>query len=117
MPNIQFNYRYRCSGNYKKFISVVFANPDGIELAELESRIQSKLIYGEYFYAAQWQLPEVFTDIVDFRIDPTWPSFESVAYTDAAADADISLVEFMEVVEGLRRVISSYNPSNRPMAH
>ncbi len=60
--------------------------------------IQSKLIYGEYFYAAQWQLPEVFTDIVDFRIDPTWHEFESVAYTDAAADAGISLAGFMEVV-------------------
>ncbi|HWZ21015.1 MAG TPA: hypothetical protein VNW06_00090 [Cytophagaceae bacterium] len=98
MPNIQFNYRYRCSGNYKKFISVVFANKDGVELPELENLIQSKLIYGEYFYAAQWQLPEVFTDIVDFRIDPTWHEFESVAYTDDTADAGISMAEFMEVV-------------------
>ena len=98
MPNIQFNYRYRCSGNYKKFISVVFANPDSVELPELEKLIQSKLIYGEYFYAVEWQLPEVFTDIVDFRIDPTWPSFESVAYTDEAADAEISLAGFMGII-------------------
>ncbi len=98
MPNIQFNYRYRCSGNYKKFISVVFANPDGVALPELEKLIQSKLIYGEYFYAAQWQLPEVFTDIIDFRIDPTWPSFESVAYTDEASDTGISLAEFMGII-------------------
>jgi len=100
MPNIQFNYRYRCSGNYKKFISVVFANPDGVELPELEHLIQSKLIYGEFFYAAQWQLPEVFTDIVDFRIDPTWHEFESVAYTDEAADEGISLAGFMGRVVG-----------------
>ena len=98
MPNIQFDYRYRCSGNYKKFVSVVFANPDGVELGKLENLIQSKLIDGEYFYAAQWQLPEVFTDIVDFRIDPTWHEFESVAFTDEAADAGISVGEFMEIV-------------------
>ena len=78
---------------------MVFANPDGVELPELEKLIQSKLIYSEYFYAAQWQLPEVFTDIVDFRTDPTWPSFESVAYTDAAADAGISLAGFMGIIE------------------
>ena len=84
MPNIKFNYRYRCNGNYKKFISVIFANPDNIELQALENLILSKLIYGEYFYADAWQLPEIFTDIVDFRIDPTWHEFLSVEYTDEA---------------------------------
>jgi len=101
MPNIQFNYFYRCSGNYKKFISVIFSNPGNIELSELETLIKSKLIYGEYFYATQWQLPEVFTDKIDFRIDPTWYEFESVAYTDAAADSGISLAGFTEVVGGI----------------
>jgi len=37
---------------------------------------------------------KLFTDIVDFRIDPIWHAFESVAYTDAAADAGISLAGF-----------------------
>ena len=101
MPNIQFNYRYRCSGNYKKFISVVFANPDGVGLAELDKLIQSKLIYDEYFYAAQWQLPEVFTDIVDFRVDPTWHEFESVACTYDAADDGVSLAVFMGLVRNV----------------
>jgi len=77
---------------------VVFANPDGVELAEVEGLIRSKLIYGEYFYAAQWQLPEVFTDIVDFRVDPTWHEFESVAYTDGAEDAGISVAGFMGII-------------------
>jgi hypothetical protein len=99
MPNIQFNYRYRCSGNYKKFISVVFANPDGVELAELEKLIQSKLIYGEYFYAAQWRLPEIFTDIVDFRIDPTWHEFESLKYTSDPFHELFSLEEFIVLIE------------------
>jgi hypothetical protein len=99
MPNIQFNYLYRCSGNYKKFISVVFANPDNINLTDLENLIKSKLIFGEYFYAAQWHLPEVFTDIIDFRIDPTWHEFESVVYTDGDANAGISLAGFMGIIK------------------
>ena len=99
MANILFNYLYRCSGNYKRFISVVFANPDNIQLAELENLIKSKLIYGEYFYAAQWHLPEVFTDIVDFRIDPTWPEFESVVYTDDVANTEMSLGEFIAIAD------------------
>ena len=97
MPNIKFNYRYRC--NYKKFIPVIFANPDNIELQLLENLILPKLIYGEYFYASDWQLPEIFTDIVDFRIDPTWHEFESVEYTDEAANSSTSLADFVEIME------------------
>ena len=98
MPNIKFNYRYRCSGNYKKFISVIFSNPTAIELSELEILIKSKLIYGEFFYADEWKLPEIFTDIVDFRIDPTWHEFESIEYTDETANTRILLTEFIEVI-------------------
>jgi hypothetical protein len=98
MPNIKFNYLYRCSGNYKKFASVIFTNPTEIELLELETFIKSKLIDETWFYAEEWKLPEIFTDIVDFRIDPTWHEFESIEYTDEAANSDISLTVFMEIV-------------------
>ena len=98
MPNIQFNYRYRCSGNYKKFISVVFANPDNIELHDLENLIRSKLIYGEFFYAEERQLPEIFTDIVDFRIDPTWHEFEALEYTGKPNNAGDDLSHFIRPV-------------------
>lgn len=86
MPNIKFVYRYRCSGNYKKHDSIVFANPRNIELSIIEEIIKSKLIYGEYFYAAEWQIPEIFTDIIDFRIDPSWHEFESLEYTTEPAN-------------------------------
>jgi hypothetical protein len=99
MPNIKFNYFYRCSGNYKKFISVIFANPADIELSELENLIKSKLIYGECFYAEELQLPEIFTDIVDFRIDPTWHEFESIEYTDEAENTELDLGEFAKTIE------------------
>jgi len=99
MPNIKFNYLYRCSGNYKKFIPVIFANPANIELSELETLIKSKLIYGECFYAEEWRLPQIFTDIVDFRIDPTWHEFESVEYADEPANTMLTLDELMGAIK------------------
>lgn len=99
MPNIKFNYLYRDSGNYKKFNAVIFANPTGIDLSILESLIKSKLIYETWFYAKEWKLPEIFTDIIDFRVNPTWHEFESVEYTDGAADVSFNLIEFMELIK------------------
>lgn len=80
MPNIKFNYLYRDSGNYKKYGFVIFTNPDNIELIEVEKRVRSKLIDGQWFYADEWGLPELFFEWVDFRVDPTWHEFEGVEY-------------------------------------
>jgi len=98
MSNIKFSYLYRDGSNYKKYDSVVFSNPDGIDVAELENLIRSKLIDGEFFYATEWSLPEFFTEYVDFRIDPTWHEFVALAYTDEPANALCGLVEFMELI-------------------
>jgi hypothetical protein len=98
MPNIKFNYLYRDSGNYKRFNSVIFANPDNIDLLELEVFIKSKLIDETWFYANEWNLPEVFTKIIDFRIDPTWHEFESVGYTVERASRNTELNKLMEIL-------------------
>jgi len=102
MQNIQFNYLYRDSGNYKKYDFVIFANPDNIELSELESSIKSKLLWGEWFYADDWKLPELFLPLFDFKIDPTWHEFEGIEYTDDEANSPITLDEFMEIVRSTK---------------
>jgi hypothetical protein len=93
MPNIKFNYLYRDSGNYKKFSSVIFYNPNNIELTELEKLIKSKLIDGLWFYADEWKLPELFTEYLDSRIDPIWHEFESIEYIDEPENAPFGLNE------------------------
>ena len=95
MPNIKFNYLYRDSGNYKKFDAVIFANPTGIDLSILESIIKSKLIYETWFYAEEWKLPEIFTDIIDFRVDPTWHEFERIEYTIEETNISLDLEDFL----------------------
>ncbi|HAL83405.1 MAG TPA: hypothetical protein DCO83_15170 [Mucilaginibacter sp.] len=99
MPNIKFNYLYRDSGNYKKFNAAIFSNPIGIDLSKLESLIKSKLIYETWFYAEEWKLPEIFTDIVDFRIDPTWHEFESIEYTDEPSVDSVNLIAFIDLIK------------------
>ncbi|MDB5015400.1 MAG: hypothetical protein JWQ84_232 [Mucilaginibacter sp.] len=103
MPNIKFNYLYRDSANYKKFGYVVFSNHNNIELSELESLIRSKLIYETWFYADEWNLPELFLEHCDFRFDPTWHEFESVEY-QYNTNGKISPIEkFILIIEQTNR--------------
>lgn len=97
MPNIKFSYLYRDGSNYKKYDFVIFANPDNVNLTELESLIKSKLIYDEWFYATEWNLPEFFTDYCDFRVDPTWHEFENLEHTDEDINTG-SLSDFIDLI-------------------
>ena len=103
MPNIKLSYLHRDGSNYKKYDSVIFANPDNIELSEIETLVRVKLTWGEWFYAEDWKLPVLFLLTFDFRIDPTWHEFEAIEYTDEAANSDITLAEFMELVENTKQ--------------
>jgi hypothetical protein len=101
MPNIKFNYLYRDGANYKNFNSIVFENDRSISLENLETLIKSKLIYGEWFYADQWKMPEIFLSTFDFKIDPTWHEFESVEYCDDPANSTCTLAEFVGILKSL----------------
>lgn len=91
MPNIKFNYLYRDSANYKKYGSIVFANPANIDLLELETLIRSKLIDDTWFYADEWAIPELFPDTFDWKIDPAWHEFSSVEHTDEESNILLKL--------------------------
>lgn len=101
MPNIKFNYLYRDGSNYKKFNSIIFEDDQSISLEELELLIKSKLIYGEWFYADQWKIPEIFLSTFDFKIDPTWHEFESVEYSDEPDNSTFTLAEFVGILKSL----------------
>jgi hypothetical protein len=98
MPNIKFSYLYRDGANYKKFNAVIFKNDPPISIEELEILIKSKLIYGEWFYADQWELPEMFLDSFDHKIDLTWHEFESVGYTNESSNTSMDIQEFVNVL-------------------
>jgi len=99
MPNIKFNYHYRDSGNYKNCGFVIFANPCNLDLPDLEKRVRAKLIWGEWFYAEEWRITELFFECIDFRVEPTWHEFECIEYTNDPPTQSISIVHFMKLIE------------------
>jgi len=104
MPNIKFSYLYRDGGNYKKFDYVIFANPNNIDLSQIETTIREKLIDKTWFYADEWKLPELFLDMFHWRVDPTWHEFEAIEYTNETPNASISLSDFIEAVKQIKPV-------------
>ena len=73
---IRFNYLHRDSGNWKKFGSKKFSNPDQLTIEEIEQRIRQNLIDQEYFYPDQVGIKKFkFHKYLD---DYSWYEFESV---------------------------------------
>jgi hypothetical protein len=101
MPNIKFNYLYRDAGNYKNFNSIVFNNPQNIELSVLDYWIRSKLISHHWFYVDQWQVPDLHFGTWDNELDHTFHEFESIEYTDEAANSEKDLTSFIQILEKL----------------
>ncbi len=101
MPNIKFNYLYRDASNYKNFGSIVFDNPQNIELSALEDLIHSKLISHHWFYADQWQVADLHFGSWDNELDHAFHEFESVEYTDEPADAGADTTLFINILKNL----------------
>jgi hypothetical protein len=73
---IRFNYLHRDSGNWKKFGSKIFSNPEQLRLDEIEQIIRENLIDHEYFYPDQVGIKKFkFHRYLD---DYSWYEFESI---------------------------------------
>lgn len=104
MPSIKFNYLYRDSGNYKKYGFVIFSNPQNIELSEIDPLIRSELIDGEWFYAEDWRVPEIFLETFDFKTDPTWHQFENVEYSEASENESEDIAAFIMRIKNIKAI-------------
>ncbi|WP_462267262.1 hypothetical protein [Mucilaginibacter sp.] len=104
MPNIKLHYLYRDGANYKQFGVVVFDNPQHLTPVYLTSLIQSKLIDGTWFYANQWQLPDLHFGTWDDEIDHTLHEFEMVEYTSEPPNTMLTLARFIQRIENTNRV-------------
>lgn len=104
MPNIKFNYLYRDGGNYKNFNSIVFNNPQNIELSALKDLIRSKLISHHWFYADQWQVADLHFGSWDNELDHAFHEFESAEYTNEAADSGMDLASFMYILQTVANI-------------
>ena len=41
---VKFNYLYRDAGNYKSWGELIFSNPDGLNLKEIDRQLRMKFI-------------------------------------------------------------------------
>lgn len=99
MLNIKYNYLYRDGSNYKQFGFQIFQNTDQLTLQEFERLIKSKLIDGEYFYAAGWKLSDLHFNMWDDKTDHTFHEFESIEYTDEPPNTILNLGEFVTLIK------------------
>lgn len=79
---IRFNYLHRDSGNWKKFGSKKFSNPEQLTIEEIAQKIRENLIDQEYFYPDQVGIKKFkFHRYLD---DHSWYEFESVEIPENA---------------------------------
>jgi hypothetical protein len=96
---IRFNYLHRDLGNWKKFGSKKFSNPDQLTLHEIEQKIRQNLTDQEYFYPEQVEIKKFkFHRYLD---DYSWYEFESVEIldTDSPNKELKSISEFLLLLE------------------
>ena len=98
--NTKFCYLYRDAGNYKAFGEVIFANPKGLTLDEIESKIKASLIQGEFFDPIKWKIPKLKIEGFDYdpELDHDWMEFEIIEASSEAISDDRSINDFLESI-------------------
>ena len=77
---ICFNYLYRDSGNYKKFGSKIFTNPDQLSIEVIEYNIQLHLFSHEFFYPDCLGIKKFKSH--RYEDDYSWYEFDSIEMLD-----------------------------------
>lgn len=98
--NIKPNYLYRDGANYKQFHYEVYSNIKAISIDEIEQRLRSQLIEGEWFYNNNWDLKDLHRYEWDNEIDHTWHEFDSIELTIEPATKN-DILELLQIIEGI----------------
>ena len=107
--NIKFSYIYRDAGNYKKYNQLVFANPNGIVLKEVQIRIKSCLIDECWFRAYDWKVPDLhFKEYEwDSLTDHNWHEVESIEETNDLATEEGTIDDFLIKIKILNNLVTN----------
>lgn len=96
--NIKFNYFYRDGGNYKIYGSEIFPNPECVKVEEIEIKIRTVLIDGEFFEPHKWGLKRLCFEVWNNDLDHFWNEFESLKPTDEPHTVDRTITEFLKEI-------------------
>jgi len=97
--NIKFNYLYRDASNFKKWASVVFANPDSLSVNDIGDSLRNNFLPDQLFIAHQIRIPQAFL-FVEYSLtveDHCFHEFYSVEITSEAPNdiCDRSILGFI----------------------
>jgi hypothetical protein len=118
MNNVKFNYLYRDASNFKKFASVVFSNPSGMNPLAVSKSLEDAFWVDGLFIADQIRVPEVFLFTkCDISIDDhCFHQFQSIELTlQVPTDTHgRSIGDFVaEVVKEAKRGWEVFDPLER----
>lgn len=103
--NIRLSYLYRDYSNYKNFNEVIFSNSANALFEVINSVIQKRLIEGQWFYASEWQLPDLHFENWDIDDDHFLHEFVSLEETIELTTAQIDISDFLEIVKNAKATI------------
>lgn len=103
-PNVRFVYSYRDFGNNKKIREVVFSNPNGLQINEIDDLIVKHLIKGEFgiekemnwFLAQEWGLDSLYFEDRDLELDHPYHTYEGVSLTEEECTQGLAINTFWE---------------------
>ena len=91
MRNIRLEYRYRDYGNHKRYLEVIFSNPDNLAVTKILSMFESarKIAFrnadDDQFSAESLDLPTAYFEGPSNEDDHRWHEFVDFSETDAPA--------------------------------
>lgn len=99
LNNIRFSYLYRDYGYYKLFGESIFSNPEKLDLAEIDHRIKSRLIDGEFFNPEAWGIVRLSFENHDYEQDHDWHEYDGVELIEDVKTNVISISEFLNAIK------------------
>ena len=96
--NLKFSYRYKDFTNYRKVNEVIFLNPSHKTPAEAQTIIKAHLIDGKWFYATEWDVPDLHFDNWDAEADHFLHEFISIEETRELCTNNVTIDDFLEIV-------------------
>jgi len=95
MKNIRFDYYYLDGENLRSQGQLIFSNPDGMTLGEIEYGIKSRLINSEYFDHSDFMVPSLYSEYPDLEKNPRWHVFSGVHLTSEKANDSRNISDFL----------------------
>jgi hypothetical protein len=99
MANLKFSYQYKDFTNYRKVNEIVFSNPHNRPLNEVQQIIKEHLIDGKWFYASEWEVPDLHFDYWDAEADHFLHEFLLIEETRERCSNNSTIDNFLEIVK------------------